>query len=98
MTEPRRKETEKLIEQLAQRISRWRLAVPSLVLLEVAKPFSFVASQGLLLSQPLLDFWAQGSSVANYADLLADRANIDQLIATLEKELATRGENGKGDS
>jgi hypothetical protein len=94
VAEPSQEQSEQLIEQLARRISRWRLTLPSLVFLEVAKPFSFIASQGLLLCQPFLSFLVQEALVADYADLLADRANIDQLMAHLE-EMATRGENGK---
>jgi hypothetical protein len=73
------------------------LATPSLVFLEVAKPFSFIASQGLLLCQPILSFLVQESLVADWADLLADRENVDQLIAHLEQETATRSGNGKGE-
>lgn len=94
MKETVQERSEQLVEQLARRIEGWRLALPSLLFLEVLKPFSFIASQGLLLCQPVLDFFDRDGQVADYADLLADRSNLDDLIARLEHEKANRGEDG----
>jgi len=70
-------------EQLLQWIRHRGLALPARVVLEVARPFSFIASQGLLLCQPLLSYFAQDAHIAAYADLLADRKSLDRLIAQL---------------
>lgn len=83
MADPIRKRGEKLIEYLAQRIDHWHLVTPAILLLEVAKPLSFVASQGLLLCEPVLGFFFDESQIADYADLLADRTNLERLIARL---------------
>ena len=75
--------TDEWIDELALQIGRRRLEAPAIALLEVARPFSFVASQGLLLVQPLLGFLLGESRVRGYAGLVADRANIDRLISVL---------------
>jgi hypothetical protein len=75
---------EKQMDDLYCRIRRWRLALPALLFLEIAKPFSFLASQGLLLCQPLLSFLVDESSIVYYAELLADRENLDRLVGRLE--------------
>ena len=75
-----------LIEHVAQQISGWRLTLPAIILLEILKPFSFFASQGLLLCQPLLEFFYQGPRIAGYADLLADRTNVERLVTRLEQD------------
>ena len=72
------------IDQIAQQIRRWRLTVPAIVFFEILKPFSFVASQALLVGQPLLEFFFEGQ-IAAYADLLAERSNVDRLVACLEQ-------------
>jgi hypothetical protein len=77
---------EQAVENLVRQLGRWRLTVPSILLLEATKPFSFFASQGLLLCQPLLGFLGVEEQLGNYADLLADRTNVDYLIARLEEE------------
>ena len=52
--------SEQLIEQLTQRINRWNLTLPVILLLQVARPLSFLASQGVLLCQPVLSFFWDG--------------------------------------
>jgi hypothetical protein len=95
MGKPGPERNEQLVEQLALQIGRWRLVLPSLLFLEVTKPFSFIASQGLLLCQPFMGFFGLGQQVGEYAGLLADRANIDRLIACLEQEMSTGSSTGK---
>ena len=85
MEESGQEQSEQLIEHLTQQISQWKLALPAIVFLQVTRPLSFVASQGLLLCQPLLSFVFDAPRIANYAGLLADRTNIDRLVARLEE-------------
>jgi hypothetical protein len=89
-------QSEQLIEHLTEQISRWRLTMPAILLLQVTRPLSFIASQGLLLCQPLLGFVYDAPRVADYAELLADRASMDRLVRRLEEEEHSRGSGGKG--
>ena len=89
-------QSEQLIEHLTEQISRWRLTMPAILLLQVTRPFSFIASQGLLLCQPLLSFVYDAPRVADYAELLADRASMDRLVTRLEEEERAQGSGGKG--
>jgi len=88
--------SEHLIEQLAEQISRRRLNVPAILLLQVTRPLGFIASQGLLLCQPLLSFVYDAPRVADYAELLADRASVDRLVARLEETEQAQGSGDKG--
>lgn len=87
--------SEQLIEHLAQRLGRWKLTLPAILLLEVMRPLSFLASQGLLVCQPLLGFFYPEPHVAEYAHLMADRANVDRLVARLEQAGPRRGKDGE---
>jgi hypothetical protein len=82
-------QSEQLLEQLSQQICRWRLTLPAIVFLQVTRPLSFVASQALLLCQPLISAFYDAPQIAGYADLLADRANVDRLVARLEENSLT---------
>jgi len=75
-----------LVDQLIHHITRWRLVQPAMLFLEVTKPLSFVASQGLLLCEPLLSFFLPERRIGDLADLLADRSQLEQVIARLEQE------------
>ena len=87
--------SEELVDQLAQRIDRWRLTLPALVFFEAMRPFSFIASQGLLLCQPLLGLFSDDAQIGAYADLFAERSNLDRLIAHLESRHLMPGSEGK---
>jgi hypothetical protein len=79
-------QSEQLLEQLSQQICRWNLTLPAIVFLHVTRPLSFIASQTLLLCQPLISAFYDAPQIAGYADLLADRANLDRLVARLEED------------
>jgi hypothetical protein len=74
-----------LIDRLAERINRRGLAVPTVLLLDLFKPFSFITSQALLLCQPLSGWMNLERQVEDYAGLLADRSSLDYLVARLEQ-------------
>jgi len=93
VSEPVQGQSERLVEQVVQRVDRWHLTVPTLLFLEATKPFSFIASQGLLLCQPLLGFLVSDSQVSALVDFLGDRANVEQLIARLDQGVAGRDQN-----
>lgn len=95
MEESGQEQSEQLIEHLTQQISQWRLALPAILFLQVTRPLSFIASQGLLLCQPLVSFVYDGPRIADYADLLADRTNIDRLVACLKEGNHSYGIGGK---
>ena len=88
-------QSEQLIEHLTEQISRWRLTVPAILFLQVTRPLTFIASQGLLLCQPLLSFVYGAPRIEDYAELLADRASIDQLVSRLEEEEHARSSGDK---
>jgi hypothetical protein len=95
MDAPGPESKEEVIERLTQQIRRWKLSVPALLLLEVARPFSFIASQGLLLCQPLLSYIIEEPIIVDYAELLADRKNVDHLVARLEQSVPVLDRQGK---
>ena len=83
------------IDRVAGQIWRWKLAVPAVFFLEMSRPFSFIASQGLFLCEPLMSFFHERTGVADCADLLADRSNVDCLIARLEQSLPQHGNSAR---
>jgi hypothetical protein len=87
--------SEKMIEDLARHVGRWRLESPAILFLEVTKPLSFIASQGLLLCEPLLGFLYKEPRISEYADLLADRSSVERLISRLERDMRIRGNHGE---
>ena len=90
-------QSRELIERVARQIGDRKLATPALLLLEVIKPFSFLASQGLLLAEPLLSFLYEEPRIGDYADLLADRSKVECLMDRLVHENRGRDGDSKGE-
>jgi len=76
---------EQLINDLAGRVSNWGLATPAIALLEAHKPLSFLASQALLVFEPLLTLWLGDVPLGDYASLLEDRSSVERVICRLEE-------------
>jgi hypothetical protein len=76
--------TEIFIERLAHRIAQWGLVTPAIVFLEANKPLSFVGSQALLMSQPVVDLFVPRELTRDLVTLLADRDRLEMLISRLE--------------
>jgi hypothetical protein len=84
-----------LIEPLVEQARRFRLMLPAILALEIARPLSFIASQGLYLFEPLLRFFYQEPRVGDYAEFFGSRSNMDHLIACLKQEYESRERTGK---
>lgn len=79
------------IEELALRIEQAGLSGPARLLLVGGRPVSFVGSQFLLLLQPLAQIgFGEQNRLGRYSRLLENRANLDSLLARLEKLEAAR--------
>jgi hypothetical protein len=88
MLSPARRD--EVIESLAQKVQGWGLVAPAIFLLEAHKPLSFLGSQLLLLTQPILRFFVADVLVDDTAALLEEPRNVERLILRLE-ELAQTG-------
>ena len=76
----------KFIEKVSNKISELGLTGPAVVLLEAHKPLAFVSSQLLLMAQPTLDLFFPRNHIRNLADLMADSAQVEALIVSLERK------------
>jgi hypothetical protein len=72
------------VETIATKIIDLGLTAPAIFLLEAHKPLAFVSSQLLLVAQPTLDLLLPDQFTGHLAGLLAEPAEIDQLLARLE--------------
>lgn len=71
-------------DRLARKISELGLGSVAILFLEAHKPLSFAGSQALLLGQPLLDVFLPAGVTAEMSALLADRNEVERLIARLD--------------
>jgi len=79
------------IEQVAHKIDEVGLINPAILLLEAHKPWAFLGSQLLLVTQPMLDMLMPKNLIHNLANLLAEDAQVEQLITLLEYKATNQG-------
>jgi len=71
----------------ANKIKELRLTTPAILLLEIHKPFSFIAGQFLLVGQPFLDPFLPANFSANAVTLLSNRSHLDTLLREMKNEI-----------
>jgi hypothetical protein len=77
---------EQWLEQWAERIHRSDLSVVIVPLLEVGRGLGFLASQALLLTQPVLEGLVKRESINRYVTLFEDPAALESLIQRVERK------------
>ena len=88
-------ERDGIIEKWAQKVVGRGLEMPAVLFLEMHKPLSFIASQGLIVTMPFLGAFVGPEKVAKYSKLLEDRQNIERLVQRIEELSAEKAEDRK---
>jgi hypothetical protein len=74
-----------ILGRIAAKVVDLRLTPVAVVLLESTKPLSFVGSQMMVFFQPIITAVFPFQQYDEVAALLEDRANIEELIQTIER-------------
>lgn len=77
-------EDQKMIDAVATRITRMRLTVPAIFLLESSKPLAFIGSQLLIFLEPFVQTLFNFAQYQRFALLMEDRDNWERLLRKLE--------------
>lgn len=83
-------ERDRMIDRLAEEVTRRRLEVPVILALELHRPLAFLGSQALAVFTPML---APAFGVANLQKLYRlteDPRNLDRLLERIEEFTAAR--------
>jgi len=78
------RQRDEMIDALARKVVARRLETPAIFILESHQPLSFVISQSLLLSAPVLGTFFGFGAVNRWAHILEDRENVTRLVQRIE--------------
>ena len=78
-------ETQQTLDEIAEVIVRRRLVAPAIMFLEMHKPLSFIAGQGMIVAMPLIGPLLGPERMSRLSRLLQDRENIERLIQRIEE-------------
>jgi len=73
-----------LLDYAAEKITKFGMAVPAVMALEVTRPLSFIGSQFVWGAGPLAAVFINDRYINEIALLLEDRSNIEALITRIE--------------
>ncbi|HQK95344.1 MAG TPA: hypothetical protein PLD23_17745 [Armatimonadota bacterium] len=73
-----------LIERLARRVVGLHMAPPAIFVLESTKPLTFIASQALIVFEPIVQAVFSFREYREFQRLMEDRANVERLIDRIE--------------
>jgi len=76
---------EAIIEAVAQRVVRMRLAVPAVLFLEMHKPLASLASQAAVFVSPVLAAFFGFERMNEVASFLRSSENIEALVKRIEE-------------
>lgn len=76
------KRRDELIEAIAKRVEQFGMIVPAIFFLEMNKPLSYIAGQGMHFLAPIAGVFF--NTFEDYAYFFDDRKNVELLIQKLE--------------
>ncbi len=77
-------ERDRLIDKIADYVVQRRLETPTILFLEMHKPVTFFASQGLVVFSPFMAPFVGFGNVQTASRLLGTRENVELLIKRIE--------------
>lgn len=78
-------ERDRLIEKVAAGVVQRRMETPAVLFLEMHKPLTFFASQGLIMASPFVGPFVGIENLRVVSKLLERRENVERLIQRIEE-------------
>lgn len=75
---------DQLIDYLANKIIKHGMASPSILFLEMHKPFAFLASQTVILGSGFLAPFVGFQKIQEYSKLMESSDNVERLVCRIE--------------
>lgn len=77
-----------LFGKIAKKVVEREMTVPAIMLLEMAKPLSFLGSQALVFLNPIISLVVSSGDYYRFVRLMEERDNIEKLAVAIEEENA----------
>ncbi|MBU1319714.1 MAG: hypothetical protein KKG33_15075 [candidate division Zixibacteria bacterium] len=78
-------EQQEILEKVAKKVVRWRMAVPAIMALETAKPLTFIGSQVMVFFEPIVQTIFSIKYYDTFREMMEDRENVERLLLCIEK-------------
>ncbi len=73
-----------LMDRLARRVVALQMAAPAIFMLETSKPLSYIASQALIVLEPIVQSVFEFRDYQTLQQMMEKRENVEKLIRRIE--------------
>jgi len=73
-----------LMDRLARRVVALQMAAPAVFMLETSKPLSYIASQALIVLEPIVQSVFEFRDYQTLQQMMEKRENVEKLIRRIE--------------
>ncbi|MDP3488435.1 MAG: hypothetical protein Q8S19_11000 [Bacillota bacterium] len=88
---------DEILMAIAKKVEKYNLITPAILFLQMSKPLSFVGSQAVLFGAPIAGAFIDERLIEDFAQVMADRENVEVLLTLLEDREEIRAKQEKID-
>ncbi len=74
-----------VLEKVARKVIKWRMAVPAILFLESVKPLNYIGSQVMVFFEPVVQSLFNFKDYDNFRTAMERRENVENLLQKIEK-------------
>jgi hypothetical protein len=74
-----------VLEKVAKKVVRWRMAVPAILFLESVKPLNYIGSQVMVFFEPMIQTVFNFKDYDVFRAAMERRENVENLLQKIEK-------------
>lgn len=74
-----------VLEKVAKKVIKWRMAVPAILFLESVKPLNYIGSQVMVFFEPVVQSLFNFKDYDNFRMAMERRENVENLLQKIEK-------------
>ena len=82
--EPIPDDEDRVLNKLAERVVRWKMAVPAIIFLESVKPLNYIGSQTLVFFEPIVQTLFNFKDYDTFRHAMERRENVERLLQKIE--------------
>jgi hypothetical protein len=75
---------ERVLDKLAARVVRWKMAVPAIIFLESVKPLNYIGSQTMVFFEPIVQTLFNFKDYDTFRRAMERRENVERLLQKIE--------------
>ena len=82
--EPISDDENRVLDMTAQKVIRWKMAIPAIIFLESVKPLNYIGSQTMVFFEPMVQALFNFKDYDTFRKAMERRENVERLLQKIE--------------